>query len=606
MREIISTFKNQLIVYEKSIFLCFSVLIFLYSALRCFFVPIFHDEAATFFHFIQVDSYIPFYAEWDAGNHLLNTALAHFLVNIFDEHMFWMRLPNLLSLPVYFYFIYKITRQIRNNLVRYITSVALLSAAFLIEFYSQARGYGMSMAFFSGAIYFCQEYFSSQHCKNQLYLWLFMLLTLLANMSMLNTQLIFCGLIMLFILFNVKHKKVYHLFIWIFGGIGILIISAWYAFIMREKGLLYTGLPDGFVEVTSMSFSKYQFGIKSLFLSWTLTLVGLFASLFLIFDFLKKKYLKSVGILIALLLLLNSIGAILLNWFFDVNFPEERTGVYFLLLWILVVGFAIDTLSKRNISFRYLALGLLFFPVHFFANMNLNSSLLWYDLHFEKDILEAAHQFQKQKNKPIRISAFFMFELTWAYQNILYKYPLQLTEVANFPDSTAELIFIRTADFQHNIKNCDTIYYNQKSSYLLISPKKSFQKIDTLMRKVIENNFIDDREYFNITHWLRDSLSIFKEESGILEFSISANSFDKAVNGQIIIKIEDVNNQLLKYDYLKLQWLKKIWNNDSLIIRRGYHLPINAYKVNIFYWNLGQKRLRFEVSDITQIKFSIP
>jgi hypothetical protein len=594
------TLKNEVRLY-----VFFSVLIFLYSALRCFYVPIFHDEAATFFHFIQVNSYIPFYAEWDAGNHLLNTALAHFFVNIFDEHMFWLRLPNLLSLLVYLYFTFKITREINNSYVRFITDISILSATFLIEFYSQARGYGMSIAFFAGAIYYAHQYLVNQKLKFQVLLWLLMLLTLLANMSMMNSQLIFCCLVFLFILFKKRNILNWHIIVWLIGGVGLLIISAWYAFIMREKGLLYTGLPDGFVEVTALSFAKYQFGFKSLTLAWILTLIGTFTSLILVWKQLKEKEIYHIGFLLATLLLLNAFGSIFLNWFFKVNFPEERTGVYFLFLWILVFGFSIDLLVNHKKRFQYLALILLYFPVHFFTNLNLHSSLLWYDLHVEKEVYNAAYEFQKQINKPIRISAYRMFGLTWPYQNILLEYPLQLNETLNFPDSTAELVFIRTADFQHNIHLCDTIYYNPKSSYLLISPKNSFYSNDTVLRTIIENKLYDEREYFDIIHWERDSLSQLKEESGILEFLISVNSLGNAINGQIVIAAEDKENKILTYDYIKLQWLKKIWNNNNMSIRRGYHFPKNTHKVSIYYWNIGRKKMSFEISDIIQVKLNL-
>lgn len=61
---------------EKLLILLCSAFVLIYFGLRAAYVPIFHDEAATFFHFIQVERFIPFYAEWDAGNHLLNTALS--------------------------------------------------------------------------------------------------------------------------------------------------------------------------------------------------------------------------------------------------------------------------------------------------------------------------------------------------------------------------------------------------------------------------------------------------------------------------------------------------------------------------------------------------
>jgi len=62
----------------KSLYGLIAFAIGIYLILRAVFIPLVHDEAATFFHYIHSFDFVPFIAHWDANNHILNSALASF------------------------------------------------------------------------------------------------------------------------------------------------------------------------------------------------------------------------------------------------------------------------------------------------------------------------------------------------------------------------------------------------------------------------------------------------------------------------------------------------------------------------------------------------
>lgn len=92
-----------------------SSIIFIIVSLRAFLLPFSHDEAATFFFYIQSDNYLPYSAHVYTNNHVLNSALANICFHIFGSHRFFLRLPNILSFIVMCYGIYKLFKYLKNN-----------------------------------------------------------------------------------------------------------------------------------------------------------------------------------------------------------------------------------------------------------------------------------------------------------------------------------------------------------------------------------------------------------------------------------------------------------------------------------------------------------
>ena len=59
--------------------------LFIYIALRASLIPLIHDEAATFFYYIQTGVYLPPEAHLAANNHILNSALGSISFHIFGS-----------------------------------------------------------------------------------------------------------------------------------------------------------------------------------------------------------------------------------------------------------------------------------------------------------------------------------------------------------------------------------------------------------------------------------------------------------------------------------------------------------------------------------------
>ena len=93
-------------------------------------------------------------------------------------------MPNVLSFLVYGYFAIRITQDLKNGLIRWGVLIAVLTAAFLLEFFSLARGYAMSIAFLMGVIHHGAQYLKSYQLESQIALWIVALPVALSSTSL--------------------------------------------------------------------------------------------------------------------------------------------------------------------------------------------------------------------------------------------------------------------------------------------------------------------------------------------------------------------------------------------------------------------------------------
>jgi hypothetical protein len=79
-------------------------------------------------------NFLPSVALWDANNHLLNSALGGLAYRLFGPEPLFIRLPNVLGFLVYAFYLHLITGRIGSTAIRFGVRLAVLMAAFALEF----------------------------------------------------------------------------------------------------------------------------------------------------------------------------------------------------------------------------------------------------------------------------------------------------------------------------------------------------------------------------------------------------------------------------------------------------------------------------------------
>lgn len=140
-----------------------------------------YDEALSYVNVIHLSpQQLIQYDEFKLANHhILNSLYMNLLASAGIKGLFFYRLPSLLAFFVYYLFIGRLLKQQKGYQLNHIDQLLLFLWPYSIYF-AQARGYGVAMVSFVGALYYFKEYLKGAELKHLLY---FILLSCLSSVS---------------------------------------------------------------------------------------------------------------------------------------------------------------------------------------------------------------------------------------------------------------------------------------------------------------------------------------------------------------------------------------------------------------------------------------
>ena len=137
----------------------------LYKAL---FIPITHDEVATLY-LVRDSSFsdILFYTNPDQNNHILNSLLTKISIQIFDIHLWSIRLPNLLFFSFFSIGVWRIVKEIYGFKSYFAVAAGLIFVAnpYMLDFLSLSRGYGMSVGLATFSLSYLISFYKHKNLK---------------------------------------------------------------------------------------------------------------------------------------------------------------------------------------------------------------------------------------------------------------------------------------------------------------------------------------------------------------------------------------------------------------------------------------------------------
>ena len=125
---------------------------FLYTLARALLVPVFHDEAYTYFTYGQAP--LPVVLHELGNNHILNTLLIKWSTWMFGMSELSLRLPALAGHLIFLAGVYR-TLDLFLQKKAFIAGAAVLALnPFMLELFSAARGYSLGLGFLILALYY--------------------------------------------------------------------------------------------------------------------------------------------------------------------------------------------------------------------------------------------------------------------------------------------------------------------------------------------------------------------------------------------------------------------------------------------------------------------
>lgn len=368
-----------------------------YLVLRAVYVSITHDEAFTFFNYINR----PINSTLDVtytNNHLLNSLLARVSRNVFGESVFALRLPNVLGGIAYL--IYTLRILLRMSSGKWWVVFAFVAACFnpfVFDFFGLCRGYGISLGLLMASVFY--QYKACTETKPFRFRVLALVLTALAvtaNYTLFNfflMQVVFNFAQGTLELFRLRKEGMRKILLHVVPFILLGVATAWFAiafanmmFKLNELGNFNFGGDNGFWADTASSLTMYsvfpivigydwltQYGVIVAIAVFAIAAVMLIVALRSKFEgknyFVLFLFTSIVGCGLALLLQ---------HMIFGIPFSKDRTALYFLPLFGLL-ALSMTTGNGRLNFLTRIPVALYFLPMILAQvfGFNLDKVIFW-------------------------------------------------------------------------------------------------------------------------------------------------------------------------------------------------------------------------------------
>lgn len=598
---------------KRNLYILLSTLVFIYLLLRAIYVPLVHDEIATFFYYIQQIDVNPLAgANPDANNHILNSLLSGISHKYLGYSALSIRLPNLLSFILYAFFLWKIGQFLSNKWTQVTFYLSLLCAVYFVQFFALSRGYGMSMAFLFGVFYYCLTLYAKSSARNVAFGLVFMILAVFANMSLLPLIILLAIVVKVLVLKRFKEYNTFKSVGWIVPSVVFWIVGMYYAIIisfkMKNEGALYYGELDGFWEITVKSQLLMLFETDGM-MAQICALVFVFLLVWLVIKGVSADKFNSIfdtHYLFFYLLVGSVIGIELMAIVLHVNYPEDRVGMYLVPLTIGSFCFAID---KQPLSFsRLLLISLAIFPVHFLFTLNVSKSSLWQ----VEYIPERFYQTIKNDTSPHGYGAtvggdgqriFTYTQKIYAdtaspkpnmmqlWQKTLFDSNLNIVR-ENHPARYLDYLICKPQYIQSILPLFDSVDYAQDTKFRLYKRKQP-PNLTKLREFVTPPKSESTEEFVEFYHQKFDTLTHDALQLGL---TLNLQSLQHPFRARVVTEIRNSKTgEKLDYQFFQLNWMYQKTEQTETIRQRFIVNNLKEFtrdstiEIVFYLWNIRQK-----------------
>jgi hypothetical protein len=564
-----------------------------YIVLRAIFVPMLHDEIATFFRYVHINEVFPWFSEWSANNHYLNSLMTLIHYRIFGSSPVVLRLANLMFFPLYFYFSWKISGLLKNPWLKYGLLLSLLFAHNFLEFFGTSRGYGISMALLMGAVWYTILLWKEPKPRYTFFVLTSLVLATYANLTIMNSFILLTGFIVMILLLKKKREGlVAHAVYILLLAITPLLFFTKLLFRLQAEGELHYGKPDGFISVSVATISKLLTGHDSMLVK--VVPMVLFAVAFVIFVVVAGKNIKNRGFTslfkhqwIFLFLLTGNIAAsVLENKIFGTNFPEDRTGLYFYPLLAGSVFFSLDQIRFRMRWKAIIpAIPFVFFLVHFLLHLNLSWSSLENQAIPERFYKTVSSDISAN-GFPSTVQGYQGRVMRWAFMNYRTGTEAGLVHFSGYPSLAGDYQIVTGNDYSFWDNYYEMADKDKQSGLALLKRKTMLNRELIYQQNGIKSNNTVTEEFFELS---RGSIDTLAGSPIYFGFDLELVSTVKPLHAWIVATVYDTGGNTIRYEFFPVDWYRADWSEPEKPIRNGiliHDLPENTSDYVFYIWNI--------------------
>jgi hypothetical protein len=299
------------------------------------------DEATTYNKFIS-GSWRKLFGRYDANNHILSSIMVKLSVTLGGLSPFTLRLPSLIAGFFLTLGVFWLLKRIESWPLRWAAFAVVCLHPLIFDFSIAARGYSLSLAFFVWGLYFCME-------RRYLIAGILLGLSFAANLAILFPIL---ALLLVITILERQMKPLLNL------AVPALLLGALItgpSLRRAHKDDFYTGYPDLRTSIASLASTSLHaradrdgiLGDRS-----TAEHIGVIAlPIFLLLVGGAAFFTEDRRQLIPFLTLtITIVGLILAARLLHVNYPSDRTCLYFIILAAVAWAVAGDVFKSRLVQ----------------------------------------------------------------------------------------------------------------------------------------------------------------------------------------------------------------------------------------------------------------
>lgn len=423
---------------------CFFFLaIAIYLVARAYLLSITHDEALTVIR-QGTQSYlniILYNKSIQANNHLFNSLWVKSVISLFGYNAFLIRIAGLLGGGLYIFGVYKLCQKLfGGHLLYYLGLPLLIINPYIMDFFSIARGYSLSLGFLIiSVLYLFNSYddaINKEALKYKIKSFFLMSLAVIANFSFLN---VYVALIGAFLVMEITaiypsntdqtsfkqsidtfKNDLYYIFL-ITLGLALLIFLPLLKMALKKQ--FYGGKTSFWHDTITNILQSSLYGKNYLHLDFSyyfgFFLIALLALLLINFGIkiYQKISLNSTDkylIITSSIITLTVLSIIIQNILFGTPFVPARAALYFIPLFTLFVLLLYQSVCKNpffrlkiipNVLLTFFGLVIM---MHYLSCVNLSHTYNWLYDASTKMAMEQIFDREKENNSrqhPVAIGA---------------------------------------------------------------------------------------------------------------------------------------------------------------------------------------------------------
>lgn len=379
-----------------------------------------HDEASSFvnLHDKNVWGYLFKADVWsNANNHWLNTLLFQGFTAVFGNDELFVRLANVLSFGLYGYFFIKIASEnLTSTLSVFFACIVAMANPYLLDFFSTARGYGLSLAFSVMSLYYFSNYMKDQKLKTLLMGWISLILCILSLFSSVIFVPTMISGMLLYLLYKngwqLKNKGAY---LPILISAGFTLLTALLTFIPlkalsknEEFKWGAMNLLDCFQSLVANTGYGKKYAINEFFTVGFMTCIAIIILIFLVQKMnLKENITSKAGIYLSTWTLVTLVIAMVAaKLLIGSYYPVDRKTTMFIPFIALLLGYGVELVINKGFYKKLVMLSTVVLGLHFVLSLRLHSVREWWYDEETRDFIEKIDQ---DSNGPTLVGTHWMF-----------------------------------------------------------------------------------------------------------------------------------------------------------------------------------------------------